>query len=597
MCIIHKQGLNLLHELFLFAFGELKCDELECFSYNVNLDDALELFQKYPQINQLTFYANTQNFSFSPKNSAEIFRLIEEKKIVIYHNSREELCIHAKLFLFKQNNIQKLGVITSSNFSHYSNQNFESMTIFDDPKDISEMWADIPELLKNYHLAFSNEPPEIHVKDGKGIDIPDSLLEGLWEHQKAILTWLVQRNKAIINIPPGSGKTKIAITYIRSILNANKKTTIIVLVPTKTLIAQWMKIFKDENIPTFELKNQMDGLSQYFGNPSGKVVITLYSRFFDNYETYIKKIRLLQPNLLAILDECHNAYSNLEALSQFIAMCEDQTNKISNYYLLSLSATTDTFRVDLLDQFNKLHGGQSNIFSISLARFYSYWNQKNAQPCLKPISYIPLYYSLSKKEMKRYQELTKYVNLESKSANLNQDGDSFGAAIKRAQYVRGLEGGIWVLKEYIQKNIDLFNTGNTIIFVQTHAIAEDIRDFIVRCHGWDPQSSAYIYDSKMSDMHLQHAEKQFKNNRGYCLVSEMMLSEGFDIPEISRVILHGSHRSQRDWIQKIGRAIRYDYTQPNSIAEIIDVVFCDDKSNVLSIEEERHDILRSISVK
>jgi len=75
-----------------------------------------------------------------------------------------------------------------------------------------------------------------------------------------------------------------------------------------------------------------------------------------------------------------------------------------------------------------------------------------------------------------------------------------------------------------------------------------------------------------------------------------MLSEGFDIPAISRVILHGSHKSQRDWIQKIGRAIRYDSNQPDSIADIIDVVFCDDKSNVLSIEEERHDILNSISI-
>lgn len=597
MAVIHKQGMNLLHELFLYAFENLKCDELECFSYNVNLDDAIDLIEKYPHIKKLTFYANTQNFSFTPKNSAEVFRLIEDGKITVYHSSREELCIHAKLYLFKKNKVPVIGVNTSSNFSHYSNQNFESMTIFSDLNEITEMWAKIPELLKNYQITFSNEPPCIGKVVNYDLKIQANLLTGLWEHQKAIMTWLIQRNKAIINIPPGCGKTRIAITYIRHLLNVNDKTTVVVLVPTKALLTQWIKILEAEKIPVYELDRQMEGLSHYFGKPFGKVVVTLYSRYSDVYVTFVKKLRLLRPDLLTVLDECHNAYSSLDSFSKYIKMCENPINKISKNYLLSLSATTDTFNKDLLERFNDLHGGQNNIFPLSLQRFYSYWNQKNAQPCLKPVSYTPLYYSLSGKEMKRYNELTKYVTIERTSMGLGEGRDSFGAAIRRAQFVRGLEGGIWTLKDYIQKNIDVFNQGNTIIFVQTHAFAEEIRDFIVHCHGWNPQSSAYIYDSQMSEAYLKHAVKQFKNNLGFCLISEIMLSEGFDIPAISRVILHGSHRSQRDWIQKIGRAIRYDANHPNSVAEVIDVVFCDDKSNVLSIEKERYDILSSISIR
>jgi superfamily II DNA or RNA helicase len=597
MAIIHKQGMNLLHELFIFAFEKHQCDELDCFSYNVNLDDALSLIKKYPHIKKLTFYANTQNFSFTPKNSAEIFRLIEDSKILIYHSDREELCIHAKLYLFKKNKELVFGINTSSNFSHYSNNNFESMTIFDDPVEISKMWAKIPELLKNYQIAFSNEPPYTGKIETNDLKIQEKLLTGLWEHQKAILTWLVQRNKAIVNIPPGCGKTRIATTYIHHLFNVNNKTTIVVLVPTKTLITQWIKVLNDEGIPAYEIDNQMEGLGQYFGKPFGKVVVTLYSRFFDNFETFIKKLRLIRPDLLTVLDECHNVYSSLDSFSKYIELCEDPNNKISKNYLLSLSATTDTFNKDLLERFNGLHGGQNNIFSLSLPRFYSFWNQKNAQPCLKKISYTPIYYNLTVKEMQKYKELSRYVNIEGRAGGLSKGKDSFGAAIKRAQFVRGLEGGIRTLKEYIQKNIDMFNQGNTIIFVQTHAFAEEIRDFIVKCHGWNPQSSAYIYDSQMPEIFLEYAIKQFKNNLGFCLISEIMLSEGFDIPAISRVILHGSHRSQRDWIQKIGRAIRYDPNQPDSIAEIIDVVFCDDRSTVLSIEEERHDILNSISIK
>jgi superfamily II DNA or RNA helicase len=596
MAITHKHGLNLLSDLFTLAFEKLQCNELQCFSFNVNLDDAIGLLHKFPHIKKLTFYANTQNFIFAPKNSAEIFRLIEENKITVFHNSREELCFHAKLYLFKRDCEPIIGVNTSSNFSHYSNQNFESMTIFDDIEEINEMWGKIPELLTSYQIFFSNEPPYSGNSISYNVKIQEDLLHGLWEHQKAILGWLVQRNKAIINIPPGCGKTRIAITYIRHLINENNKTTIVVLVPTKTLIIQWIRILEKEGIVAQELSNQMEGLSQYFGKPFGKVIVTLYSRFFEIYELYIRKIRLLRPDLLTVLDECHNIYCGIDSFSEYIQLCEDPNNKISKNFILSLSATTDTFNKDILNQFDELHGGQNNIFSLSLPRFYSYWNQKNNQPCLKSISYCPIFYSLSEKEMRRYKELTKYVTMESSSYGLKNGGESFGAAIKRAQFVRGLEGGIRVLKDYIEKNIDLFNHGNTVIFVQTHTFAEEIRDFIVQCHGWNSQSSAYVYDSQMPEVYLEYAISQFRRNLGFCLISEIMLSEGFDIPAITRVILHGSHRSQRDWIQKIGRAIRFDPNQPESIAEIIDVVFCDDKSNVLSIEEERHDILSSISI-
>ena len=104
-----------------------------------------------------------------------------------------------------------------------------------------------------------------------------------------------------------------------------------------------------------------------------------------------------------------------------------------------------------------------------------------------------------------------------------------------------------------------------------------------------------MYDSQKSDFYLEHALEQFKNNLGFCLISEIMLSEGFDIPIISRVIIHGSHKSQRDWVQKIGRAIRYDPKNIDTFAEVIDLIFCDNNKQVLPIEEERFETLKSIS--
>ena len=168
------------------------------------------------------------------------------------------------------------------------------------------------------------------------------------------------------------------------------------------------------------------------------------------------------------------------------------------------------------------------------------------------------------------------------------------AAIKRARWLRSLPGGVRVLQNYITSHIDGFSDKASIIFVQTNEIAEHLRDFITKQPGWNPDASTYVYDSSKSEDHNAYAFSQFKKNVGYCLISEKMLSEGFDLPKVDRVILHGSDKSERDWIQKIGRALRFDAKSPNTIAEIIDIVFCETNGEPLLLERERYETLLSI---
>ena len=124
-----KQGLNLLKYLLNLGFETYESDELECMSYNVNLNLAIRLFTEYPNLKKISFHANTQNFSISPELRGQLFKLIESGKIEINHISRNDLCIHSKLYRFKKGKQHTIGAITSSNFSENSNLNFESMFI------------------------------------------------------------------------------------------------------------------------------------------------------------------------------------------------------------------------------------------------------------------------------------------------------------------------------------------------------------------------------------------------------------------------------------------------------------------------------------
>jgi superfamily II DNA or RNA helicase len=239
-------------------------------------------------------------------------------------------------------------------------------------------------------------------------------------------------------------------------------------------------------------------------------------------------------------------------------------------------------------------GGSENRFEISLQRFYAHWNNLNSTPVLKPIRYTPIRYCLTDAEMEELKELSRKVAIQMGRTTVAGPEEPT-AAIKRAQWLRGLLGGVRSLQNYIVTHMDGFAERATIVFVQTNEIAENLRDFITNQHGWNPEASTYVYDSSKNEDYLSYALTQFKKHLGFCLISEKMLSEGFDLPKVDRIILHGSDKSPRDWIQKIGRAIRYDHEDPDSIAEIVDVVFCDSTGEPLSLERERYECLKSIS--
>ena len=197
----------------------------------------------------------------------------------------------------------------------------------------------------------------------------------------------------------------------------------------------------------------------------------------------------------------------------------------------------NSFNTSNVDDFKKLMGGESNINEITLQSFYSHWNSLNSTPILKQLKYYPLKYNLTESEMTEYNRLTRFIHIEQGQKYIKNDEGT--AAIRRANWLRGLEGGINVLQTYLRSNLQILSKKSTIIFVQTNEIAKQLRDFITTLPGWDKQSSVYIYDSYQDEDHREIAMNQFKMKIGDCLLSEQMLSEGFNLPKLDMIILHG----------------------------------------------------------
>ena len=573
------------------GFESFACDELDCMSYNVNLDLALKLFEEYPSLKRLSIWSNTEKITYSAKNKAKILDLVQKKNVNFFHIRENVNTIHGKLYAFKKNGSIRFLAIGSPNFSEHSNQNFESLIYIHDNSKCESIWKEIPQIYTDLNLSTENTIPVQIFQAAPETKMDQKFLIGLWMHQIEVLSWIANKQFSIVNIPPGTGKTEIAFSYLRYLFEQDKNITSVVLVPTITLLEQWMGRLDKVDILASEWGTDLSNLGGYFADPEHKVIVTLYSRFFQQYREYQKRAKILKPNMLLILDECHSLYGHLDDLLEFKNMMESFGRKI---YAIGLSATIDSFKDWEVRNFINLFGGNQNRFEISLQSFYAHWNTLNATPVLKPIKYMPIKYRLNNAEIEELRNHNRRVAMQMGRTTMAGPEEPI-AAIRRAQWLRGLPGGVEALENYIITHMDGFNDRATIIFVQTNEIAENLQSFTTGRPGWNPEASIYVYDSTKDKDFLSYAITQFKKHLGFCLISEKMLSEGFDLPKVDRVVLHGSDKSPRDWIQKIGRAMRFDKADPDSVAEIVDVVFCDPSGEPLALERERYECLASIS--
>lgn len=585
-------GLNVLQRMLSKGFDEHNCNQIECMAYNVNLDFILSLFERYPVLQGIAIWSNSEKITFSPKNRAKILELAQNKRISFFHLSENINAIHAKLYRFLKDDAVEFLAVGSPNFSRHSNQSFESLVYIYDKTTCDEIWNKIPKLYDELKL-FPEEtvPVQLYRVEALETEIDPKFFEGLWKHQIEILSWLCSKRLSIVNIPPGTGKTELTLRYLKYLFEADKALTVIILVPTIVLIEQWKDRLSKAGISNIEWGTDLSSVGSYFADPGHKALVTLYSRFFDQYREYQKKARILKPNLLLLLDECQHSYGHTRELLEFRDMTESFGGKMHS---IGLSATLDSFKFWEVNDFISLMGGSKNRYEISLQSFYSHWNNLNATPVLKPVNYMPIKYRLDSSEMKKLTEFGRKIAIQMEKETLKGEKD-LTAAIQRARWLRGLQGGVDLLKQFIVTHLDSLAKKSTIIFVQTNEIAENLQSFITKRPGWNPEASIYIYDSYRNDEYRLYAMTQFKRHIGFCLISERMLSEGFDLPKVDMVVLHGSHKSERDWIQKIGRAIRFDPQDPDSVAEIYDVVFCDSKGDPLPLEKERYECLTAIS--
>jgi superfamily II DNA or RNA helicase len=172
--------------------------------------------------------------------------------------------------------------------------------------------------------------------------------------------------------------------------------------------------------------------------------------------------------------------------------------------------------------------------------------------------YTPLTYELSEDDKKAQKEaFRKFAGIKRRNPSIPQSQLYIMLSRVRKESHQKLP----VLREYLNKNPDILES--CIIFVET-------KDF-----GHEVQQIIFDY---VDDFHTYYGEDDESNLESFSqgdlstLVTSRAISEGIDIQSVKNIVLCTAPRSRGTTIQRIGRALRKDPSNPGKKANIVDFV-------------------------
>ena len=365
-----------------------------------------------------------------------------------------------------------------------------------------------------------------------------------WQTEAFNIWWKLK--KGIVKVVTGGGKTFFAIFCISEYLKKFPNNNILIVVPSIPLLDQWsLEIDKLLEKPVTQNGggSRPDKLSQITITTTGSLKNIL--KKFDPERTFL------------IADECHRlGTKNIgEMLNQNWACA------------LGLSATPER---DFDDYFE-------TIITPILGEIifdYDYIKAKRDN-VISNFSLLNAYAPMLEDENQEYESITKKIG---KKIAILGGLDKYDKGLKilffeRSRVICNAFNRIPLGLKIIQK----LNRKKWIVFSQTKKQAK-LFNMLLNKNGF----RSAIYNTDISKIYRQKNLQEFKDGLLDILVSCKALDEGFDYPDIDSALILSSSSSNRQRIQRLGRALRTADHKENAL--IVTIYTCDNEYEKLKQE-------------
>lgn len=404
----------------------------------------------------------------------------------------------------------------------------------------------------------------------------------LKKHQvSALEAWEKSGYRAIYQGCTGCGKTVIAISAIRKMLDADK--TVLVLVPSKILLYHWrseiMRLISDMDIKfllcgdgnnTWKLNNNLRSWTAPSSRRKKIVIAIMDTAVTEEFRRGIYQ----GEHLTVIADEVHRMGS--PSRRQFF--------EVYSGTRLGLSATPE--------RYGDADGTRAMIDYFGPILFPPY-TLENAlkDKVLTPYFYHPESVALTAEEQEEWDEISKeiakrYAVGASRGADMSNDPFFNLMKIKRARIIKKARNKLQKALEIIEAN---YKAGQKwLVYCEDRDQLLEMSQLLI-----DRNFDAYVYYAGM--LGDPEATLDYFGRCGGILVSIKCLDEGVDIPSTTHALILASSKNPREFIQRRGRILRKaDKKNFSQLYDIIAVPDIDNAKNDKSLSIIISELARAI---
>lgn len=370
--------------------------------------------------------------------------------------------------------------------------------------------------------------------------------EKKWRHQIEALTRFLDKERGVLEMATGTGKTRTALRIMQALFEAGAIETVIVCTDGNDLLDQWYREIiavrkkVGSDLRVFRQYKEIRELQGFTLEPLNSLLLVAR----EPVASALRQLGQAQGyRTLLVHDEVHGLGSpgnrkRLLGRSEHVR------------FRLGLSATPEREYDEEGNEFIEGHIGPV-IMTFGL-------DEAIRRGILAPFNYYPLAFKPTSEDRKRVAAVHR------RRKAREQSGDPMSEAevwTQIAQVYKTSEAKIPAFAEFIKNHQQLLT--RCIIFTETMEYGNSILDIV---HKYRPDFHTYYSGEQASTL------RKFAEGDLECLITCHRLSEGIDIQSLNTVILFSSSRARLETIQRIGRCLRTNPNMPRKVANIVDFI-------------------------
>ena len=480
---------------------------------------------------------------------------------------------HDKFGIFRDSADDAIAFHGSPNDSERAFRNYESISVYyswldgreavrveNEQNRFNLIWNNgdvnlrvygLPDAVRRHLIAFTSRSTRPY-PNPTGSPLPDER----WRHQKDAAAAFLKAQHGILEMATGTGKTRTALNILEELRDRELVKTAIVTASGTDLLLQWHKeLITKFDLPIFRHFSSWNESSDFMACAEPKILLISRSQL-KNIIPFMADDGL--NSALIICDEVHGMGSP--------SMVRDLSGQLSRFkYRLGLSATPEREYDQDGNDFIEAEIG-TTIFHFTL-------EDAIKRGILCEFDYHPIHYELSDDDRAAIRQAIKRHHGRKASGEYQSDEVLYReiAMVRKTTIEK-----IAPFEQYLVDRGELLK--NCLIFVETASFGALVQPILM--------TTGVPYHTYYQSEHAEKL-KQFADGKLDCLVSCHRLSEGIDIQSVQNIVLFSSSRARLETIQRLGRCLRTDPTNPDKRALVIDFVDFDDGKN--STDIERHD--------